>query len=66
MCECGVLAHVSEGGEVVALEGDPDHPLSEGCMCPKGLSYLQLAYHPDRLKYPLKRIGEREKVDGSR
>ncbi|MCL7401156.1 MAG: molybdopterin-dependent oxidoreductase [Thaumarchaeota archaeon] len=59
MCECGVLAHVDESGEVVALEGDPDHPLSEGYMCPKGLSYLQLVYHPDRLKYPLKRIGER-------
>lgn len=55
-CECGVLVHVVDG-RVVKIEGDPDHPQNEGMMCPKGLSYIQVLYHPDRLKYPLKRIG---------
>ncbi|MDI9619385.1 MAG: molybdopterin-dependent oxidoreductase [Candidatus Nezhaarchaeota archaeon] len=59
MCECGVLAHVADDGRVVRLEGDPNHPLSEGYMCPKGLSFLQTLYHPDRLKHPLKRVGEK-------
>lgn len=55
-CECGVIIYVKDG-RVVKIEGDPDHPLSEGMMCPKGLAYKQLIYHPNRLKYPLKRIG---------
>ena len=55
---CGVLVTVKDG-KAVKLEGDPEHPLSKGLMCLKGLSYLQIVYHPDRLKYPLKRVGER-------
>ena len=57
MCECGVLVHVDENGKAFYIEGDPQHPLNEGYMCPKGLSFLQLVYHPERLKYPLKRTG---------
>ncbi len=55
---CGVLVHVKDG-RVIKIEGDPEHPHSEGMMCPKGFAYTQLIYHPDRLKYPLKRVGER-------
>lgn len=58
MSECGVLVHVRDG-KAVKIEGDPDHPLNHGFMCPKGLSYLQTVYHPDRVIYPLKRIGAR-------
>ncbi len=36
----------------------PDDP-AERCICLRGLSSLRLVYHPDRLKYPLKRVGER-------
>ena len=57
-CACGVLAHV-ENGKVVRLEGDPDHPTSKGRLCVKGVAGLELLYHPDRLNYPLKRVGER-------
>ena len=57
-CECGVLVHV-RNGKVVKIEGDPEHLMNEGKMCPKGLAYTQLLYHPDRLKYPLKRTGQR-------
>lgn len=59
MCECGVIAHVDGDGKIVRIEGDAKHPLNEGYMCPKGLSFLQLLYHPNRLKHPLKRVGNK-------
>lgn len=58
MCQCGCLVHVRDG-KAVKLEGDPDHPLSRGFMCPMGLSALQTVYHPNRVIYPLKRDGDR-------
>lgn len=60
MCHggCGVLVHVRDG-EVVKLQGDPDSPLSQGRMCPKGRAGIEQLYHPDRLTYPMKRAGER-------
>ncbi|MCL5959609.1 MAG: molybdopterin-dependent oxidoreductase [Chloroflexi bacterium] len=57
-CACGVLAYVKDG-RVMKVEGDPDYPQNQGMMCPKGLSVTQLLYSPDRIKYPLKRTGER-------
>ncbi|MFR1637910.1 MAG: molybdopterin-dependent oxidoreductase [Eggerthellaceae bacterium] len=33
--------------------------MSEGRVCPKGLSGIQALYHPNRNKYPMKRVGER-------
>jgi len=42
---------------VVRIEGDPNSPISRGTLCPKGIASTQLAYHPDRLLYPLKRKG---------
>lgn len=55
---CGVIAHV-QNGRVIKLEGDPADPMSEGRLCPKGLSGIQALYHPNRNKYPMKRVGER-------
>ena len=55
---CGILAHV-DGGKVIKVEGDPENPLNEGVLCPKGLASLDYLYHPDRLQRPLKRLGER-------
>ena len=57
-CGCGVLAHI-KGGKVVKITGDPDHPNNRGKLCVKGLSGIELLYHPDRLNYPLERAGER-------
>jgi len=51
---CGVIAHVS-GGRVVKVEGDPDSPISHGAMCTKGLAITQVAYHPERILYPMKK-----------
>lgn len=55
---CGIIAHV-QNGRVIKLEGDPADPMSEGRVCPKGLSGIQALYHPNRNKYPMKRVGER-------
>jgi anaerobic selenocysteine-containing dehydrogenase len=45
-------------GEIARIEGDPNAP-NKGALCPKGLASLEYLYHPDRLKHPLLRIGER-------
>lgn len=60
MCfwRCGVLAEVRQG-EVVKLEGNPDHPLTAGRLCARGNAGSQLLYDPDRLKRPMLRTGPR-------
>jgi len=55
---CGVIAHV-DGDRVVKIEGDREHPLNRGVLCPKGAASLELLYHPERLVKPLKREGKR-------
>lgn len=60
MCfwRCGVLAEVKDG-KVVKLQGNPNHPMTQGKLCARGNSGTQLLYDPDRLKYPQVRIGDR-------
>ncbi len=60
MCHgvCGVNVHMEEG-RVVKVTGDPDHPMSRGYICSKGKASPELLYHPDRLRHPLRRAGER-------
>ena len=60
MCHgvCGVLVHIKDG-KVIKVTGDPDCPTSMGYICAKGKASPELLYHPDRLKFPLKRIGKR-------
>ena len=60
MCvwRCGVVARVKDG-RVVKLDGNPDHPHSRGVLCPRGQAGLGLIYDPDRIKFPMKRVGER-------
>ena len=55
---CGVLLHM-EDGKLKKVTGDPDSPTSQGHLCVKGKSAPELLYHPDRLKYPIKRVGAR-------
>jgi len=54
---CGVIAHV-KNGKVIKVEGDPDAPIGRGSLCSKGLAITQLAYHPDRILYPMKRTNK--------
>lgn len=52
---CGVLAHV-EGGRIVRLSGDPDHPFTRGALCPKVNRYLgERYYNPERQVHPMRR-----------
>ncbi len=52
--ECGVWVTVQDG-RVIKSEGDESAFQSAGNHCAKGQASLQAAYHPDRLKYPMKR-----------
>jgi anaerobic selenocysteine-containing dehydrogenase len=54
---CGVIAHVKDG-KVIKVEGDSESPISHGTLCSKGLAITQLAYHPDRIIYPMKKGGD--------
>jgi formate dehydrogenase major subunit len=38
---CGQLVYV-KGDKITDIEGDPDSPISEGCLCPKGAATMQL------------------------
>jgi anaerobic selenocysteine-containing dehydrogenase len=56
ICEplCGMVATV-EDGRLTQLRPDPDHPLSQGFACPKGIAFEQVHNDPDRVLHPLKR-----------
>jgi anaerobic selenocysteine-containing dehydrogenase len=41
------------------LEGNPNHPINQGKLCPRGQTGLQVTYHPDRIRTPLARSGPR-------
>jgi anaerobic selenocysteine-containing dehydrogenase len=57
-CKCGIYVHV-DGNDIVKVEGDPKNPISKGTLCCKAFSAQEIHAHPDRLKYPLRRIGTR-------
>ena len=50
-----IIQHVN--GKAVKITGDPDCPINHGTLCSKGLASIQLAYHPERLTHPVRRIG---------
>ncbi len=50
---CGVSCSAImaiEDGKLVGIEGDPDSPINEGSLCPKGASLYQVANNEERLK----------------
>ena len=59
LCEamCGIKVE-TRGGEVVAIRGDEDDPLSRGYICPKATALKELHEDPDRLRFPVRREGE--------
>ena len=61
-CEsgCGLLAYVDKTTfEIRRFEGNPVHPGSRGRNCAKGPATHNQIYDPERILYPLKRVGER-------
>jgi anaerobic selenocysteine-containing dehydrogenase len=53
---CGVLITV-EDGRATKIQGDPEHPVTRGFLCAKVAKYLDRVYSPDRVMYPMRRIG---------
>jgi len=51
---CGLVVYTRDG-EVVHILGDPDHPINQGTLCPKGASIPQLRNNPKRVTKPLYR-----------
>ncbi len=54
---CGMYLAV-ENGKATGIEYMTDHPACEGALCPKGNAVLEVLNHEERLKYPLKKVGE--------
>jgi len=55
---CGILMY-SLGDKaknvisnIIHIEGDPDHPVNRGTLCPKGAGLLDFVHSPNRLKFP--------------
>ena len=50
-----------EDGVATKIQGDPDMPFTEGTLCTKVAYYLERTYSPDRLQYPMRRVGPKGK-----
>lgn len=53
---CAMLTTV-ENGQATNVRGNPDYPFTQGTLCGKVDKYLERVYSPERVLYPLKRIG---------
>jgi formate dehydrogenase major subunit len=51
---CGMLVY-TKNGEVINIEGDPEHPVNQGSLCSKGASLYQIAHNPTRVTKPMYR-----------
>src|ERR1700684_4541414 len=52
----GVLITVGDG-RATKIKGDPAHPVVQGFLCAKVAKYLDRVYSPDRVLYPMRRVG---------
>ncbi|HDP99966.1 MAG TPA: 4Fe-4S dicluster domain-containing protein [bacterium] len=64
---CGVMLKVSEGN-VIKIEGNPNHPINRGGLCIRGQAALQELYNVDRIKHPtfFPTTGAKQKLDWER
>lgn len=51
---CGIKLFVKDG-ELIKVEGDPEHPMTKGRLCVRCLAFKEYFDHPDRLRHPMKR-----------
>lgn len=55
---CGLILYSQGSGgknvaqEIIHIEGDADHPVNRGTLCPKGAGLLDFVHSPNRLQYP--------------
>ena len=61
---CGVLITV-ESGRAMRIQGDPEHPVTRGFLCAKVAKYLDRVYSPDRVLYPMRRVGAKGPAAGA-
>lgn len=54
---CGMFITV-KGNKIVKVEGDPDHPVTHGRLCPRCIALDEVVYHKDRLMSPMVRARE--------
>ncbi len=54
----GIIGYV-EDGRLVKIEGNPELPRTNGKLCARGQAGVNVIYNPDRLFFPLKRVGKR-------
>lgn len=54
---CGLQLHIKDG-KLDYVEGDPDHPVTRGALCPRCLALKDVVYNPKRIMYPQKRAPE--------
>lgn len=52
---CSMIAHV-EDGKLIKVEGDPDHPFTQGKLCIKGHKLVDRVNHPERVLEPMKKV----------
>ena len=58
---CGILIYSTGDraknakASIIHIEGDPDHPVNRGTLCPKGAALLDVVHSPTRVKYPMVR-----------
>jgi formate dehydrogenase major subunit len=63
---CGVIMYskkddASGKSKLIHIEGDPDHPVNKGSLCPKGAGLLDMVHSPNRLLHPeIREAGSRE------
>jgi len=55
---CGIIAYL-DGERIVQILGNPNHPNNQGGICAKGLAGINLVNDPERLLYPMRRLGAR-------
>ena len=53
---CSLVTTVQDG-VATKVQGNPDHPMTDGVLCAKVSRYTERTYHPDRLLHPMKRTG---------
>lgn len=61
---CGLIMYSKEDQgkrKIIHIEGDPDHPVNKGSLCPKGSGVLDMVHSPNRLLHPeIREAGSKE------
>ncbi len=61
LCEamCGLEIQIIDNKKIQSIKGDAKDPFSKGHICPKAISLQDIHNDPDRLKYPIRRVGNK-------